>query len=325
MTATQEYAVLSLYVYDVRNRLDNRPLLPTGWEELKLNKDDLLSFSYGVFRRIGTTEIVIAYAGTNEIVGDWAINVIGGIGLVPAPQITSAAKAYLDAKATYGSNITLSGHSLGGAREAQVTSYYVKGEVLNQWLGLLPFVVGSNCLIDIGGGDQLPAIGGPLTLHSIVLHSALLISKQLRKDTLVLPDLLARIFDTHLYAFKLERNDKDFLTKLLKAESADGDISTGMLSSFATDMQKLGTNYQFRSCLRPSLFGKSTIRYPKTAAHARDVCLLASHTSVRGDLKNTIHSIAACARKKGASRMFDSKNQTQKRQKQTFLTSEASS
>jgi Lipase (class 3)/RTX calcium-binding nonapeptide repeat (4 copies) len=124
-----------------------------------------------------------------------------------------------------------------GARESQVTSYYVEGEVLNSWLGYLPFVVGTNTPIHIGGGDQLSA----LTLHSIVLHSSLLISQQFREDTLAVPNLLARIFDTHLYAFKLESPDQDFLTKLLKAQIVDGDISTGILSSFATDMQKLGT------------------------------------------------------------------------------------
>jgi RTX calcium-binding nonapeptide repeat (4 copies)/Lipase (class 3) len=129
-----------------------------------------------------------------------------------------------------------------GAREAQVTSYYVKGEVLNQWLSALPFVAGTNNMIDIGGGDQLPAIGGPLTLHSIVLHSALLISDQLRQDTLVLPTLLARIFDDNLYAFKLELPNEDFLTKLLKQQIADGDPSSGMLTHFAADLNKLGTN-----------------------------------------------------------------------------------
>lgn len=59
-----------------------------------------------------------------------------------------------------------------GSREAQVTSYYVQGEVLNAWLGWLPFVVGSNNRIAAGTGDV-----DALTLHSIVLHSSLLISE----------------------------------------------------------------------------------------------------------------------------------------------------
>ena len=33
MTTVAEYAVLSLYVYDVAKKLKNRPNLPEGWEE----------------------------------------------------------------------------------------------------------------------------------------------------------------------------------------------------------------------------------------------------------------------------------------------------
>ena len=113
MTTTQDYALLSLYVYNVE-KLFNQPLLPDGWELAEaIHIDDFLGFSYGVFRRIGTTEIVVAYTGTNEG-RDWWSNGLAGTGLLPSSQIAAAAKAYLDAKAAYGSNITLSGHSLGG-------------------------------------------------------------------------------------------------------------------------------------------------------------------------------------------------------------------
>jgi trimeric autotransporter adhesin len=127
-----------------------------------------------------------------------------------------------------------------GARESQVMSYYVKGEVLNSWLGFLPFVVGTNNVIDIAGGDQL----SPLTLHSIVLHSSLLISEQLRQDTFALPNLLARIFDENLYAAKLESKLPDFLTKLLNAQIPllGGDMTSGELIHFSGDMNKLGAN-----------------------------------------------------------------------------------
>ncbi|MBI5907007.1 MAG: DUF2974 domain-containing protein, partial [Burkholderiales bacterium] len=115
MATKDEYAQLSLYVYDInpdRGRLDNRPLLPTGWEELEYQPDGQYGFSYGVFRRIGTTEVVVAYAGTNSDI-DWVANVKNGIGL-SSTQTTEAALAYLTAKQAYGSNITLTGHSLGG-------------------------------------------------------------------------------------------------------------------------------------------------------------------------------------------------------------------
>lgn len=113
MTTTPEFALLSLYVYEVKNKVDNRTNLPTGWELAEpLHSDGLDGFSYGVFRRIGTTEIVLAYAGTNEAV-DWAANIANGFGL-SSTQTTQAATAYLQAKQQYGSDITLTGHSLGG-------------------------------------------------------------------------------------------------------------------------------------------------------------------------------------------------------------------
>ncbi len=114
MATKEEYAQLSLYVYDIKRdaHRDNRPLLLTGWEELDYKPDGGLGFSYGVFRRIGTTEVVVAYAGTNSGI-DWVANVKNGIGL-SSTQTTEAALAYLTAKQQYGSNITLTGHSLGG-------------------------------------------------------------------------------------------------------------------------------------------------------------------------------------------------------------------
>ena len=68
MATKNEYAQLSLYVYNATGRLDNRPLLPAGWEELEYQRDGGLGFSYGIFRRTDTTEVVVAYAGTNQTV-----------------------------------------------------------------------------------------------------------------------------------------------------------------------------------------------------------------------------------------------------------------
>jgi VCBS repeat-containing protein len=114
MASKEEFSQLSLYVYDINPdaNQDNRPLEPPGWERLEYHSDRLDGFSYGVFRRIGTTEVVVAYAGTNSGI-DWIANVKNGIGL-SSTQTTAAALAYLDAKQKYGSNISLTGHSLGG-------------------------------------------------------------------------------------------------------------------------------------------------------------------------------------------------------------------
>ena len=54
MATTQEYALLSLYVYQVADSAINRPSLPTGWTILEVKNDNLLGFSYGAFKRSGT-------------------------------------------------------------------------------------------------------------------------------------------------------------------------------------------------------------------------------------------------------------------------------
>jgi len=130
MAATQDYAFLSLYVYDVEERNINRPLLPSGWTLAEpLHRDDLLGFSYGVFQG-PCGEIVLAYTGTNEYVLDWTSNLIAGAGIVPAPQLVAAAKAYLDVKAAYGPNITLSGHSLGGGLASVMATWFDRPAVV---------------------------------------------------------------------------------------------------------------------------------------------------------------------------------------------------
>ena len=129
MATTHDYAALSLYVYNVLDGR-NRPQLPAGWSLAEpLHKDDLLGFSYGVFQGPGN-EIVVAYTGTNEIIGDWASNLIAGAGIVPAPQLVAAARAYLEAKATYGDRITLSGHSLGGGLASVMATWFDRPAVV---------------------------------------------------------------------------------------------------------------------------------------------------------------------------------------------------
>jgi len=111
MATTQEYAQLSLYVYNIGeggNPL-NRPDLPQGWTRLEYHPDNLLGLSYGVFQRSGTNEIVLAYTGSNEtLTVDYAFtNLPAGLGL-PSAQIPAAALIYQQVKEKYGSNITLS-------------------------------------------------------------------------------------------------------------------------------------------------------------------------------------------------------------------------
>lgn len=136
MTTTPEYAQLSLYVYksqDLKNRID----LPSGWELAEpLHPDNLGGFSYGVFRRTGTTEIVLAYTGSNEaLIADYlGTNFPAGVGL-PSIQVSNAALAYERALQIYGtdiagSNITFSGHSLGGGLASVIATWFNRPAVV---------------------------------------------------------------------------------------------------------------------------------------------------------------------------------------------------
>jgi Lipase (class 3) len=127
MASTQDYATLSLYVYDVREDDINRPILPAGWTELELNTDNVVGFSYGIFQGPGN-EIVLAYTGTNEGV-DWLSNIGSGLG-IGSPQVSAAALVYARAKEQYGANITLSGHSLGGGLASIISVWFNRPAVV---------------------------------------------------------------------------------------------------------------------------------------------------------------------------------------------------
>lgn len=128
MATTQEYALLSLYVYKAKED-KNRPNLPSGWTRLEYQPDNSLGLSYGVFKRDATGEIVLAFSGTNNNAGDFQSDLAGPIGL-PAWQISNAALAYQQTKEKYGSNITLSGHSLGGGLASVMATWFNRPAVV---------------------------------------------------------------------------------------------------------------------------------------------------------------------------------------------------
>jgi VCBS repeat-containing protein len=122
MATPQDCAVLSLFVYEVQLKPENRPLLPTGWTLAEpLYTDDLLGFSFGIFRG-PAGEIVVAYTGTNGGM-DWVSNIGSGAG-IGSPQATAAALVYLRARDLYGPNITFTGHSLGGGLASIVSVWF---------------------------------------------------------------------------------------------------------------------------------------------------------------------------------------------------------
>ncbi len=80
MATKDEYAQMSLYVYDAKALEENRPLEPAGWKRLQYEPAGFAGFSYGIFQRIGSDEVVIAYAGTNNI-GDVLNGLAAGLGV----------------------------------------------------------------------------------------------------------------------------------------------------------------------------------------------------------------------------------------------------
>ena len=119
-------------------------------------------------------------------------------------------------------------------RVQNVTHYYVDGEIVALARQATPAIIGTdNPLIN----SHRNASGE--SLHSMVLHAAFLIQPTLRLATYALPELLAEMFDTKLYARPLEGAQKDFLNGLLNDQIRVGyDSADGLLARFANDVDK---------------------------------------------------------------------------------------
>ena len=123
MPATIDYALLATRVYAAS--VDNRTGVPAGWTEQRWEPDyNLSGFSAGAYRN--GSEVVIAYTGTNQDL-DWVSDILGGTGIVPAPQVFDAMRFYLDVKAAnHGATITFTGHSLGGGLASLMAVFFDK-------------------------------------------------------------------------------------------------------------------------------------------------------------------------------------------------------
>ncbi|MDD5385394.1 MAG: hypothetical protein PHG89_11010 [Gallionella sp.] len=123
-----------------------------------------------------------------------------------------------------------------GLRSSNVQDYFVSGEVLSPFRGPLSAIYGSDTSIAVGRGGAVSSVD----LHSVNLTAALLMQDKLRADTVALPNLLAEIFDTKLYARNLFGKEKDFLTGILNDQIKVGySNADGLLARFATDINKL--------------------------------------------------------------------------------------
>ncbi|ABD70431.1 hypothetical protein Rfer_2717 [Rhodoferax ferrireducens T118] len=132
------------------------------------------------------------------------------------------------------------------AREANVKAYAIKGELLEANFGMFSWIEGStnplftNSAITLSAGDK----------HSIDLHVAALLSDTFQTEAGKLPTALERLMDRTLYGGDVLGNKQVIITKLIRNEvgvrSDDGTqvllAANGMLTHFASDLNKLGTN-----------------------------------------------------------------------------------
>jgi hypothetical protein len=130
MADRNTYALLSARVYDASTDV-NKIFVPTGWTELPELVDNGLSGLYArAYRNDATGEIVIAFRGTDTTLSegtlqDWETNISLGLG-IPDGQVVQAMEFYESIKATYGSNVSFTGHSLGGGIASLMAVFFDK-------------------------------------------------------------------------------------------------------------------------------------------------------------------------------------------------------
>ncbi len=129
MADRNTYALLSARVYNTSET--NEIFVPTGWTELPQPVDNGFTGLYArAYRNNATGEIVIAFRGTNTTISegtlqDWATNLSAGLG-IPNGQVAQAMQFYPSIKAQYGSNISFTGHSLGGGIASLMAVFFDK-------------------------------------------------------------------------------------------------------------------------------------------------------------------------------------------------------
>jgi len=128
MITQQVYSFLALHVY-ATGVLSNKPILPTPWTEV-LQPPGTNGFACAVYRNTVTNEVVISFRGTDNDLGDWASN----LGLILS-QEKQAAAVYANVLRDYGidaqgSNISFTGHSLGGGLAATMAVWFDRPAVV---------------------------------------------------------------------------------------------------------------------------------------------------------------------------------------------------
>jgi pimeloyl-ACP methyl ester carboxylesterase len=137
------YALLSGRVYP--STRENRIALPTtsDWKEVQPPQNHFITgFAAGVYKKVTTdettnettTEVVIAFAGTDELMlQDYlAGNIPAGLGL-PAAQVVQAVRLVSSVMEEYKDQdvkITLTGHSLGGGLASLMAVFFNKEAIV---------------------------------------------------------------------------------------------------------------------------------------------------------------------------------------------------
>ena len=132
MPSNDPYALMAGAAYASTRAVDNQIPAPEGWYRVAQRIDDTSGFEAYAFGNAPTlaasTEIVIAYAGTNPnslLDPDWLANAGLATG-TGSDQLVRASRFYLDIQGGTSSSttITLTGHSLGGGLAALVGVYF---------------------------------------------------------------------------------------------------------------------------------------------------------------------------------------------------------
>ena len=219
MTTVYEAVRLSASVYSKTpaEQITEGP----DWERLEYYPDFAVTgFSAGVFRKRGTNEIVIAYTGTNELqVADYAFGNIPAADGNYSFQVESAMRLYMRTKATYGSNISFTGHSLGGGLASLMAIYFDRPatvfapapfknsarrmDTINRYRGTLRFEGLTDVALDAYDGSQL--VERERAVLGYTIEGEALIRYVPRALTIVNPalDNIFRIGSNPLHPFKL--------------------------------------------------------------------------------------------------------------------------
>ena len=170
MISKEVAAVLALRVYEQGvNNFENLPFEPQGWIKLVDPLPATDGFAYGVFKNTTTNEIVISYPGTDGAVGMMGADGANNFGLAVGQltsQATQAAKVYTKVLQLYGSdaagsNISFTGHSLGGGLAGVMSVWFNRPAIVFdpapfQLTALVPGTV--NDIINILGGTTPVAL-----------------------------------------------------------------------------------------------------------------------------------------------------------------------